>query len=69
MSYRVLGIPEPHLSARGEANTGETDLQRVGREVCRCGLGRCGREPPCGRSQSQGCAVWPSGARRLVSLW
>lgn len=68
MFCRVLGIPEPHLSAKEETNTGEIDLQRVGREVCPSSPGTCGGEPPCTRSQSQGCVVWPDWACRPVSL-
>lgn len=32
---RVLGIPEPHLSARGKTDIGEIDLRRVGLQLQR----------------------------------
>lgn len=65
MFCRALGIPEPHLSAREETNTGEKDLQRVGRQP---GLARGGLEENPIVADRSHKAMWSDLACRQVSL-
>lgn len=72
MFWGVLGIPEPHPSAREESNAGEKGLQRVGGKPGRRGLpfqhGAVWKRTARGRSRSQGFVARPDLACRQVSL-